>query len=158
MTNSVEDYALALDVVQGPDARDPQSLPAAGLSYRETLGDLPKLRCVLAPTLFGASVDPAVAAVIAGAFGEIAAHLPVEIVDAKLDWPDPVDIFDALWVARGALYGGLKPKTWRGSTRASHAWWRGRRRSGWRTISARCRRGRPSIARSRRRSRPSTFS
>jgi aspartyl-tRNA(Asn)/glutamyl-tRNA(Gln) amidotransferase subunit A len=110
MTSRVEDYALALDVVQGPDARDPQSLPTAGLSYRETLGDLPKLRCVLAPTLFGASVDPAVAAVIAGAFGEIAAHLPVEIVDRKLDWPDPVDIFDALWVARGALYGGLKPE------------------------------------------------
>lgn len=110
MTNRVGDYALALDVVQGTDPRDPQSLPPASLSYHETLGDLPKLRCVLAPTLFGATVDPGVAAVIAKAFGEIAAHLPVEIVDTKLDWPDPIDIFDALWVARGALYGGLNPE------------------------------------------------
>ena len=110
MTNSVEDYALALDVVQGPDARDPQALPPACLSYHETLGDLAKLRCVLAPTLFGATVEPGIAAVIAQAFGEIQAHLPVEVVDMKLDWPDPIDIFDALWVARGALYGGMKPE------------------------------------------------
>ena len=110
MTNTVEDYALALDVLQGPDARDPQALPAASLSYLETLGELPKLRCVLAPTLFGASVAPGIAGVIARTFDEIKAHLPVEIVEAKIDWPDPIDIFDALWVARGALYGGLKPE------------------------------------------------
>ena len=110
MTNSVEDYALALDVLQGPDTRDPQSLPDAGLSYHATLGDLPRLRCVLAPTLFGASVAPGVAAVIADAFAQIKTNLPVEIVDANIDWPDPIDVFDALWVARGALYGGLKPE------------------------------------------------
>lgn len=110
MTNSVEDYALALDVVQGPDPRDPQALPPSGMSYQETLGELPKLRCMLAPSLFGASVDPGIAAVVAWAFGEIAAHLPIEVVDIKLDWPDPIDIFDALWVARGALYGSLKPE------------------------------------------------
>ncbi len=110
MANSVEDYALALDVVQGPDARDPQALPPSCISYHRTLTDLPRLRCVLAPTLFGAPVDPAVATVVARAFGEIAARLPVEIVDGRLDWPDPIDIFDALWVARGALYGGMKPE------------------------------------------------
>ena len=110
MTNTVEDYALALDVLQGPDARDPQALPAASLSYLETLGDLPKLRCVLAPTLFGASVEPGIAGAIARAFDEIKAYLPVEIVEAKIDWPDPIDIFDALWVARGALYAGMKPE------------------------------------------------
>jgi aspartyl-tRNA(Asn)/glutamyl-tRNA(Gln) amidotransferase subunit A len=110
MTNSVEDYALALDVIQGPDARDPQSLPAACVSYRDTLRDLPRLRCVLAPTLFGASVEPGIAAAITEAFAGIKAHLPVEIVDAKIDWPDPIDIFDALWVARGALYAGMKPE------------------------------------------------
>lgn len=110
MTNTVEDYALALDVLQGPDARDPQALPAASLSYLETLGELPKLRCVLAPTLFGASVEPGIAGAIARTFDEIRAHLPVEIVEAKIDWPDPIDIFDALWVARGALYAGMKPE------------------------------------------------
>jgi len=110
MTNTVEDYALALDVLQGPDVRDPQALPDAGLSYLATLGDLPRLRCVLLPTLFGVPVEPGVAAVIAQAFAGIKAHLPVEIVEAKIDWPDPIDVFDALWVARGALYAGMKPE------------------------------------------------
>ena len=109
MTGSVADTALALDVLQGPDERDPQSLPDAGVSYLRTLGDLPKgLRCVLAPTLFGHAIAPGVASTIAHAFAEIATHLPVEIVDTAIDWPDPIDIFDALWVARGALYSTMK--------------------------------------------------
>jgi aspartyl-tRNA(Asn)/glutamyl-tRNA(Gln) amidotransferase subunit A len=108
MTNTVADYALALDVLQGPDERDPQSLPDAGISYHRTLADLPKgLRVVLAPTLFGRVVAPGVASVIARAFAEISAHLPVEVVGTVLDWPDPIDVFDALWVARGSLYRGL---------------------------------------------------
>lgn len=108
MTGSVADYALALDVLQGPDARDPQSLPEASISYFRTLGDLPKgLRCVLAPTLFGRAVAPGIAAVIAQAFADIRQHLPVEVVDGSIDWQDPIDIFDALWVARGALYSGM---------------------------------------------------
>ncbi len=110
MSNTIGDYALALDVLQGPDARDPQALPDAGLSYHATLGDLPRLRCVLAPTLFEAPVEPGVAEVVAGAFARIKAHLPVEIVEAKVDWPDPIAIFDALWVARGALYAGMTPE------------------------------------------------
>lgn len=109
MACSVADYALALDVLQGPDERDPQSLPDSGVSYLRTLGDLPKgLRCVLAPTLFGRAVAPGVASVIANAFAEVREHLPVEVVDGAVDWPDPIDIFDSLWVARGALYGAMK--------------------------------------------------
>lgn len=109
MTSSVADYALALDVLQGPDERDPQSLADSGVSYHRTLGDLPKgLRCMLAPTLFGREVAPGVASVIAQAFADIRTHLPVEVIDGEIDWADPIDVFDALWVARGALYSTMK--------------------------------------------------
>lgn len=107
MTSSVADYALALDVLQGPDARDPQALPSANLSYRASLDELPPLRCLLAPTLFGKPVATSVAGVIAEAFASIRKELPVSVVEGDIDWPDPIDIFDALWVARGALYSGL---------------------------------------------------
>ncbi len=110
MTRSVADYALALDVLQGPDARDPNSLPASGVSYFATLqAPATPLRCVLAPTLFGQPVEPEVAAVVEAAFDRVRALPGIAIVPAKLDWPDPVGIFDALWVARASLYKDLEP-------------------------------------------------
>jgi aspartyl-tRNA(Asn)/glutamyl-tRNA(Gln) amidotransferase subunit A len=41
MTRTVRDAALFLDVVAGPDPRDPESLPEPPCSYLETLADLP---------------------------------------------------------------------------------------------------------------------
>jgi aspartyl-tRNA(Asn)/glutamyl-tRNA(Gln) amidotransferase subunit A len=110
MTNRVADFALGLDVLQGPDPRDPNSLPASGVSYLASLFDLQApLRCVLAPTLFGARIEPEVASVIAAAFGKIRAMPDVRVVETRLDWPDPAAIFDALWVARASLYKDLDP-------------------------------------------------
>ena len=42
LTRTVEDAALFLDLVAGPDPRDPNSLPHPGISYREVLADLPR--------------------------------------------------------------------------------------------------------------------
>jgi aspartyl-tRNA(Asn)/glutamyl-tRNA(Gln) amidotransferase subunit A len=110
MTRSVADYALALDVLQGPDPRDPNSLPASGISYLGSLHSIAApLRCVLAPTLFGARIQPEVAAVVEAAFEKIRAMPAVQVVDARLDWPDPIAIFDTLWVARASLYKDLDP-------------------------------------------------
>lgn len=110
MTRSVADYALALDVLQGPDARDPNSLPPSGVSYLATLAaPAGRLRCALAPTLFGATVQPEVAAVIEAAFDKVRAMPGIEVVTARLDWPDPIATFDALWVARASLYKDLAP-------------------------------------------------
>ena len=110
MTHSVADYALALDVLQGPDVRDPNSLPASGVSYLATLqAPVGPLRCALAPTLFGRQVEPAVAAVVEAAFEKVRAMPGIEVVPARLDWPDPVEIFDALWVVRASLYKDLEP-------------------------------------------------
>lgn len=110
VTRSVSDYALALDILQGPDARDPNSLPASGVSYLATLqAPAGRLRCALARTLFGQRVQPEVAAVVEAAFERIRSMPGVEIVPARLDWPDPIGIFDALWVARASLYKDLEP-------------------------------------------------
>lgn len=111
MTNTVADYALALDVAKGPDARDPNSLPAAGVSYLSLL-ELPRkpFRVAFAPTLFGCAVQPDIAACVAGAFEEIERSLAVEVVDGRLDWPDPIATFEALWTARGSLYKDIRPE------------------------------------------------
>jgi aspartyl-tRNA(Asn)/glutamyl-tRNA(Gln) amidotransferase subunit A len=110
MTNTVADYALGMDLLQGPDPRDPNSLPPSGVSYRASLFDIPsKMRCVLAPTLFGARVQPEVAEVVEAAFRKIRAMPDVQVVGTQVDWPDPIATFDALWVARASLYKDLDP-------------------------------------------------
>lgn len=108
MTRDVADYALVLDVLQGPDPRDPNSLPESGVDHLAAL-DAPRkpLRCALAPTLFGRTVDPHVAGVVAAAFERIRAMPGIEVVAPRLDWPDPTGIFEALWVARASLYKDL---------------------------------------------------
>jgi aspartyl-tRNA(Asn)/glutamyl-tRNA(Gln) amidotransferase subunit A len=58
LTRTVRDAALFLDVVSGPDPSDPESLPAPGLSYVETLEALPpKLSIAVSPTLGYARVQ-----------------------------------------------------------------------------------------------------
>ena len=52
LTRCVRDAAIYLDVVAGPDPRDPESLPAPDISYTETLEEpLPKLRIAFNETL-----------------------------------------------------------------------------------------------------------
>jgi aspartyl-tRNA(Asn)/glutamyl-tRNA(Gln) amidotransferase subunit A len=103
ITQTVLDCALALDVLKGPDPRDPASLPAEAVSYVERLGrNLPPLRCALAPSLFGHAVDPAIAQVVAQAFAQVRRIQGVTEVEAPDDWADPLPIFEGLWTARGA--------------------------------------------------------
>ena len=69
LTKTVEDGALYLDVVAGPDPRDPLSLPPAGISYHDTLEDpLPSgLRIGFSPDLGYAVVQSDVAEAVADA-------------------------------------------------------------------------------------------
>ncbi len=108
ITRSVADSALFLDVLQGPDPRDPNSLPRHEGSFLAALGrPLPALRVALAPTLFGVPVQADIARCVDEAFARIRRELPVEVVATSLDWPDPMSIFDRLWTARGGAYQKL---------------------------------------------------
>jgi aspartyl-tRNA(Asn)/glutamyl-tRNA(Gln) amidotransferase subunit A len=107
MTNTVADYALALDAIKGPDVRDPLSLADDGRQYSKLLGEpFSKVRVAVAATLFGKAVDTEIAACVDSAFKTIASMPGVEIVEPVLDWVDPIDVFEQLWIARGALYLG----------------------------------------------------
>lgn len=58
LTRTVRDAALFMDVVAGPDPSDPETLPPPGLSYVETLEQLPaKLRIAVSPGLGYARVQ-----------------------------------------------------------------------------------------------------
>jgi aspartyl-tRNA(Asn)/glutamyl-tRNA(Gln) amidotransferase subunit A len=108
ITNSVADYALALDVLAGPDPRDPNSLPRSGIDY---LGELDQraapMRCAYAPTLFGKPVASGVDRCIRSAVDLMKRDLPIEIIETTPDWPDPVETFEKLWTARGTLYADI---------------------------------------------------
>jgi aspartyl-tRNA(Asn)/glutamyl-tRNA(Gln) amidotransferase subunit A len=105
MTNSVTDYALALDVLAGPDARDPNSIPRSETSYSALLDRRQSpIRCAFAPSLFGKPVAAAVAGCVNRAIEELRRDPRVEVIDATPPWNDPIEIFEALWTARGSLY------------------------------------------------------
>ncbi|GAB3457392.1 amidase [Actinophytocola sediminis] len=99
---TVEDSAIALDVLAGPDNRDWTSGPRPERPVRSTLdAGVAGMRIAFSPTLGFASVDPEVATIVATAvrtFTELGAR--VEIVDPKFD--DPVEAFHVLWFAGAA--------------------------------------------------------
>jgi len=103
MTRTVEDAALMLTVLSGPDARDWLALPRDQLDYRTGLHDgVAGLRVAYSPTLGYAKVDSEMASLIHGAvrrFEELGAH--VELVERVID--DPVEIFRKHWYAGAAL-------------------------------------------------------
>lgn len=104
MTRTVEDYAFALDVIKGPDPRDPGALPDDGISYLARLSKpLGPIKCRLVSTLFGRTVDPQIADVIAAAFNQVRSIEGVLTEKADLCWHDPLPIFEGLWRARGGL-------------------------------------------------------
>ena len=109
MTRSVADSAMALDVLKGPHTLDPYSLPDDGSSWLAALDDLPAgCRVALAPTLFGRVLDPEVERCVQQAFSRLRELPGLQIVEAGVDnLPDPVEIFDRLWGARGAPYLAL---------------------------------------------------
>ncbi|MEN9417212.1 MAG: hypothetical protein RI988_832 [Pseudomonadota bacterium] len=107
MTRSVADSALALDVLKGAHPQDPYSLPDDGSSWLAALDSLPAgCRVALAPTLFGRRLDAQVEHSVQAAFARLREVPGLRCVQTDVDLPDPVDIFDRLWVARGAPYLG----------------------------------------------------
>jgi aspartyl-tRNA(Asn)/glutamyl-tRNA(Gln) amidotransferase subunit A len=102
LTRGVEDAALMLQVMAGPDRRDWQSLPPPP-DFREGLGAGVKgLRVGYSPDLGFAVVDPEVADSVARVAG-VLADMGATIVDAAINLQGVQDIFRALWCAGASL-------------------------------------------------------
>ncbi|MAE60780.1 MAG: amidase [Planctomycetaceae bacterium] len=86
ITRHVEDAALMLNVMAGPDPRDPLCLPDDGVDYRDAIGrGIEGKRVAFSPNFGVFAVEASVAALVAdavGAFEEAGAR--VETVDVKI--------------------------------------------------------------------------
>jgi aspartyl-tRNA(Asn)/glutamyl-tRNA(Gln) amidotransferase subunit A len=110
MTLRILDAAYALDVCVGPHPTDPFSLPRSGAPWYEAVAQArPPTSVVYSPTLGFTTVDPAVAAVVEGAVGRLAAAgVEVEVVDDV--WPEsPLRPWLVSWcAARARTQGHLR--------------------------------------------------
>jgi aspartyl-tRNA(Asn)/glutamyl-tRNA(Gln) amidotransferase subunit A len=108
ITRSVVDSALALDVLAGPDPRDPNALPPPSESYLDALdASGPPIRCAFAATLFAVPVAPDVARCVASAVDRMRAVPQLDIATVEPDWRDPIETFETLWTSRATLYRDL---------------------------------------------------
>ncbi len=111
MARHVEDAALMLDAVKGPDSRDWHSLPDDGIDYRLRVheGGLKGKRVALSTTLGLAEPEPAVRAAVERA-GEIFRSLGAQVEPADPFPQSPRGIFEPLALAAfWALLRALPP-------------------------------------------------
>ena len=97
MSRTVDDAALMLDAMKGPDSRDWHSLPDDGVAYRERVrrGSLKGKRIALSPTLGYAEPAPAVRDAVERA-GEVFASFGAVVEHADPFKESPGPIFEAL--------------------------------------------------------------
>jgi aspartyl-tRNA(Asn)/glutamyl-tRNA(Gln) amidotransferase subunit A len=107
MARTVEDAALMLDAIKGPDSRDWHSLPDDGVAYREGSREvsLKGKRVALSVTLGLAEPDPAVRAAVERA-AEMFRGLGAEVEPADPFPQPPLGIFEPL--ARAAFWALLR--------------------------------------------------
>jgi aspartyl-tRNA(Asn)/glutamyl-tRNA(Gln) amidotransferase subunit A len=96
MTRTVADAALMLEVMAGPDDRDRTVGPAPAGLVEALDGPLPRLRVAYSPDLGYATVEPAVAALVADAARALA-ELGLDVEEVALGLDDPFPIVDVLW-------------------------------------------------------------
>jgi amidase len=107
MARTVEDTALLLSAIAGPDARDPISLETPGKRFAEPLGrDFGGTRIAFDPDLGGLPVDPRVAEVLEQGLAGFAA-LGCEVERVRLDWSGANEAFQTLraWTFASRLAG-----------------------------------------------------
>ncbi len=110
MARSVEDLALLLSVMAGPDPRDPTSLPEAGAVFREVPErDFARVRIAFSERLGRYPVAPAVTAVCSAA-RTVFAGLGCDVVDGEPDLDGVDELFQTLRAAgyAAALAGDLE--------------------------------------------------
>jgi len=104
MARSVDDLAVLLSVMAGPDARDPLSLPEAGAMFRGSLErDFTRVQVAWSERLNRYPVERAVTE-ICNAARPVFAELGCEVVDGEPDLEGADDLFQTL---RAAGYAAL---------------------------------------------------
>jgi amidase/aspartyl-tRNA(Asn)/glutamyl-tRNA(Gln) amidotransferase subunit A len=108
LTRTVEDAALALGVMAGPDPRDPLCLPAYGGDYlAATRRSISGLKVAYSPDLDVFPVDARVASVVAEAVRAFA-DAGASVEEVRLGLTHSQQELSALWLRQaGALYLGL---------------------------------------------------
>jgi amidase len=100
MARSVDDLALLLSVMAGPDSRDPLSLPDAGEAFRAVPErDFTRTRVAWSERLGRYPVEPAVIAVFDTARPIFANRLGCDVVAAEPDLEGVDDLFQTLRAA-----------------------------------------------------------
>ena len=113
LARTVADAALMTQVMAGPHARDPLSLPDDGTDYaRGARGDLRNLRVVYCPRLGNFPVDPRVAALIDKAAAEMQAH---GVAVDQVELPLKVDHKDLamVWIRQITVHYGAIAEHWK---------------------------------------------
>ncbi len=106
MTRTVEDAALMMSVLAGPDPRDRFSLPEAPYDWRRTIqGDIRGLKVAFSVDWGYAAVDPEVRAIVTAAAKVFETELGCIVEEANPGWSDPLADFWALVAAESDLKG-----------------------------------------------------
>src|ERR1051326_2394468 len=110
MARTVDDAALMLDAMKGPDSRDWFSLPDDGIAYRERVreGSLRGKRIALSPTLGYHEPAPAVRNAVERA-AKVFAGLGAAVEEADPFAESPMPIFETL--ALGGFWALLRAQT-----------------------------------------------
>jgi Asp-tRNA(Asn)/Glu-tRNA(Gln) amidotransferase A subunit family amidase len=102
MTRTVDDAALMLDVLSGPDARDWSALPPPIGSFRDHLDDgVGGLRVAFSPALGYVDVDNEVATAVRAAV-DVLAGLGARVTEVDPGFADPVRAYHVLWFSGAA--------------------------------------------------------
>lgn len=121
MSRTVEDAALMMSVIAGPDPRDRFTLPAAPYDWRETTkGEIKGLRVALSLDWGYAAVDPEVRAIVADAAKAFETDLGCTVEEAHPGWEDPFASFWALVASESDLRGMRKMVEQHGSQMSPH--------------------------------------
>ncbi|RMI35492.1 amidase [Nocardia stercoris] len=112
ITRTVDDAALLLSVLAGPDPRDRHTVPCGDIDWigaarsGRRAGAVAGLRVGYSPDLGYLAVDPRVRGVVDRAVTEVLEQrLGCRVETVTPGWPDPADAFSALIVAETDLTG-----------------------------------------------------
>jgi aspartyl-tRNA(Asn)/glutamyl-tRNA(Gln) amidotransferase subunit A len=120
MTRTVEDSALLLSVVVGPDMRDRHSLPAADFDWMKVIReDFSGKKIAFSPDFGIDAVDDEVREITARAARIFADELGCEVVEDTPDFPDMKDAFWAI-VMRDTDLVGMRALLDRGLLQIPH--------------------------------------